>query len=205
MRQDCPSHSPNARHMLNPAKRHEHAGKNDEGEDEISDRPRGDDRSPISQWLTSQGQRTIDPGASVYAFADADAGGIRVAMKFDISAKRQCANPPTCAAESTCAASSGPKPSENASILTPHIGQPDSAQVRAPQTIRLRIIIKGTTYHPNQARRSATACTPAICGPSNSNCRIGQRPADNGYSRVSKVAQVRAYANRLAVRSFATW
>src|ERR1700678_2633612 len=24
--------------------------------------------------------------------------------------------------------------------------------------------MKGTTYHPSQARRSATACTPAICG-----------------------------------------
>ena len=60
--------------------------------------PASDDRGPISQRLTSQGQRTIDRRSRVDAFADADAGGVGVAMKLDISAKRQCANPPTCAA-----------------------------------------------------------------------------------------------------------
>ena len=41
--------------------------------------------------------------------------------------------------------------------------------------------MKGTTYHPSQANRSATAFTPAICGASRSRCRIGERPAVDGY------------------------
>ena len=51
---------PNARHVLDPAEGHEHAGENYEGEDEIRDRPREHDRGPVSQRLTRQRQRAID-------------------------------------------------------------------------------------------------------------------------------------------------
>src|ERR1700733_14950812 len=40
------------RHMLNAAEGHEHAGENDEGEDEIRDRPRDHDRCAVAQGLT---------------------------------------------------------------------------------------------------------------------------------------------------------
>ena len=62
---------PDARHMLNPAEGHEHAGKNDEGQDEIRDRPREHDRGPVSQWLTSQVSTSDRPRIAVGALTDA--------------------------------------------------------------------------------------------------------------------------------------
>ena len=47
---------PDARHMLNAPEGHEHAGENDEGQDEIRDRPREHDRRAVSQRLPSQRQ-----------------------------------------------------------------------------------------------------------------------------------------------------
>src|ERR1700722_5134541 len=49
--------------------------------------------------------------------------------------------------------------------------------------------MKGTPYHPSQASRSATACTPAICGASKSGCphqrTAGGRWLLNGYCGAS--------------------
>ena len=58
---------PNARHMLNPAEGHEHAGENDEGQNEIRDRPREHDRGAVSQRLTGQRQRAVDRRIAVGA------------------------------------------------------------------------------------------------------------------------------------------
>ena len=55
---------PDARRMFDPAKGHEHAGENDESQDEIGDRPREHDRRPVSQRLTCQRQRPIDRGSA---------------------------------------------------------------------------------------------------------------------------------------------
>src|ERR1700722_16043853 len=44
----------NARHMLNSTEGHEHSGENDEGQDEIRDRPREYDRGAVAQGLTGQ-------------------------------------------------------------------------------------------------------------------------------------------------------
>src|ERR1700722_5050596 len=48
--------SPDARHMFNAPEGHEHAGENDEGQDEIRDWPREHNRRAVSQWLPSQRQ-----------------------------------------------------------------------------------------------------------------------------------------------------
>ncbi len=46
----------NARRMFNAPEGHEHAGENDEGQDEIRDRPREHNRCAVSQRLPSEGQ-----------------------------------------------------------------------------------------------------------------------------------------------------
>ena len=60
---------PNARHMLNPAEGHEHAGENDKSQDEIGDGSREHDRGPVPQRLTRERQRAIDRPIIVGALA----------------------------------------------------------------------------------------------------------------------------------------
>src|SRR5580693_3821461 len=86
----------NASHMLNSPEGHEHAGENDERQYEICNRPGEHDRRAVAQGLTSERQRAVDRWIHVGALADAR--GVGVAVKLDISAKRERADPPPGAA-----------------------------------------------------------------------------------------------------------
>lgn len=81
-----------AGHVLNPAKRHEHAGENHESENEIGDWSGEHDRGAIDKRLTRKRHRPID--RRVGGGRTVDAGDVRVAVELDVPAERQRAHPP---------------------------------------------------------------------------------------------------------------
>ena len=189
--------------MLNPPEGHEHAGENDEGQDEIRDRPCDHDRGPVPQRLTRQRQRAIDRRIGVGALADA--GGVGVAVKLDVSAERQRANPPPRAAgvdpsEQLRAEAEGKRVDFDAApsadqIVPELVHRDDQAEDEderddVPSEPGQEV---GDRVHSRHLRRLQLQLP------------VGERPAGDGYRTVSKMAQVRAYAKRLAVRSVAIW
>ncbi len=84
---------PDARHVFDATEGHKHSGENNEGQDEIGDRPCEHDRSAIAQPLSGEGHAPVDQRVG-RACAALDARDIRVAVEFHIAAKRQRSDSP---------------------------------------------------------------------------------------------------------------
>ena len=78
--------------VLESAEDHEQRGENDEGEDEIGDRPGRDDRGAIAQRLAGQGPRPLAGRHRLDARDVRRARRVRVAVELHIAAKGKAAS-----------------------------------------------------------------------------------------------------------------
>ena len=196
--------SADARQMLHPAKGHEHAGEDHEGQNEIGDRPR-QPRSPRG-CATAARPRSTSGRPMGRSSAARHAGGVGVAVELDISPERQRADPPAGAARvhpgeqlrteaerESVDFDAAPSSDQIVPQLMDENDQAQNQDERERRTIRATL--RGRQSH---------ATTPSAAPPTRSPAGLGRLPSENGYSSVT-VAQVHSHANRPAALSSAIW
>ena len=136
--------------VLGTAERHEQAGEQHQRENEIGDRSGGDDRRAVA---AAAGRASVrDAVLAAVTLATASSGVLAASAspeKFDVSAERkQRRDAIACRDSSTRASSSGPNPSEKASILTPH---------QRPTEIMAELVKEHDRAHDDDERQDVPA------------------------------------------------